>query len=62
MLYTSEFIGRPVADVDGKRIGKVKDLLAVRRGDLPHPQLVAIEVKQQGNTIFIPMEDVAALI
>jgi magnesium transporter len=62
MLYTSEFIGRPVADVDGKRIGKVKDLLAVRRGDLPHPQLVAIEVKQQGDTIFIPMEDVAALI
>ena len=62
MLYTSEFIGRPVADVDGKRIGKVKDLLAVRRGDLPHPQLVAIEVKQQGDSIFIPMEDVAALI
>ena len=29
---------------------------------LPHPQLVAIEVKQQGNTIFIPMNDVAALI
>ena len=37
MLYASEFIGRPVADVDGKRIGKVKDLLAVRRGDVTSP-------------------------
>ena len=62
MLYASEFIGRPVADADGKRIGKLKDLLATRHGDMPHPQLVAIEVKQPGNTIFIPMYDVAALI
>jgi len=62
MLFASEFIGKPVADVDGKRIGKLKDLLACRPGDLPHPQLVAIEVKQQGGSIFIPMNDVAALI
>ena len=32
MLYASEFIGKPVADADGKRIGKLKDLLAVRHG------------------------------
>src|SRR4030042_2649886 len=62
MLYASEFIGRPVADADGKRIGKLKDLLAAHHGDVPHPQLVAIEVKHQGDTIFIPMDDVAALI
>ncbi len=62
MLYASEFIGRPVADVDGKRIGKLKDLLATRHGDVPHPQLVAIEVKQHGNSVFIAMHDVAALI
>jgi magnesium transporter len=62
MLYASEFIGRPVADVDGKRIGKLKDLLACRQGGVPHPQLVAIEVKQQGGSVFIPIEDVAALI
>jgi len=62
MLFASEFIGKPVADVDGKRIGKLKDLLASRPGDVPHPQLVAIEVKQQRGSIFIPMNDVAALI
>ena len=37
MLYASEFIGRPVADADGKRIGKLKDLLATRHGDSPSP-------------------------
>src|SRR4030043_2301273 len=62
MLYASDFIGRPVADVDGKRIGKLKDLLATRHGEVPHPQLVAIEVKQHAGSIFIPMHEVAALI
>ena len=62
MLYASEFIGRPVADADGKRIGKLKDLIAVRHGEVPHPQLIAIEVKQSAGTVFIPMQDVAALI
>src|SRR4030065_1204107 len=62
MLYASEFIGRPVADADGKRIGKLKDLIAIRHGEVPHPKLVAIEVKQPSGTIFIPMHEVAALI
>ncbi|HEX9090048.1 MAG TPA: PRC-barrel domain-containing protein [Anaerolineales bacterium] len=62
MLYASEFIGRPVADADGKRIGKLKDLIASRHGEVPHPQLIAIEVKQPTGTLFIPMEDVAVLI
>jgi len=62
MLFASEFIGKPVADADGKRIGKLKDLLAIRRGEVPHPQLVAIEVKEHSDSIFIPMDEVAALI
>jgi magnesium transporter len=62
MLFASEFIGRPVADVDGKRIGKLKDLLAIRHADVSHPQLVAIEVKGNSGIIFIPMSEVAALI
>ncbi len=62
MLYASEFIGRPVADADGVRIGKLKDLIAIRHGDVPHPQLVAIEVRQHSDTIYVPMGDVAALI
>ncbi|MGE5122870.1 MAG: magnesium transporter MgtE N-terminal domain-containing protein [Acidobacteriaceae bacterium] len=62
MLYASEFIGRPVADADGIRIGKLKDLLATRHGDVSHPQLVAIEVKQHSSSVFIPINEVAALI
>jgi magnesium transporter len=62
MLFASEFIGRPVADADGKRIGKLKDLLATRVNEVPHPQLVAIEVKQHSGSILIPMSEVAALI
>ncbi len=62
MLFASEFIGRPVVDADGKRLGKLKDLLATRRGEVPHPQLVAIEVKQHSGSVFIPMHEVAALI
>lgn len=62
MLYTSEFIGRPVVDADGMRLGKLRDLIAVRHGEVPHPQLVAIEVKYHGDSVFIPMHDVAALV
>jgi len=62
MLYASEFICRPVVDADGARLGKLRDLLAIRHGEVPHPQLVAIEVKQHSGSIFIPMYEVAALI
>ena len=62
MLYASEFIGRPVIDADGKKVGKLRDLIAIRHGEVPHPQLIAIEVKQPTGTIFIPMHDIAALI
>lgn len=62
MLFASEFIGRPVVDADGKRVGKLKDLLAIRHGEVPHPQLVAIEVKQPSGVAYIPMHEVAALI
>jgi len=62
MLYASEFIGRPVVDADGTRLGKLRDLLAIRHGEIPHPQLVAIEVKQHSGSVFIPMHEVAALI
>ncbi|HSB66571.1 MAG TPA: CBS domain-containing protein [Anaerolineales bacterium] len=62
MLYASEFIGRPVVDADGKRVGKLRDLLAVRHGEVPHPQLIAIEVKQPSGLVYIPLHDVAALI
>jgi magnesium transporter len=62
MFFASEFIGRPVVDADGKRLGKLRDLIATRHGDIHHPQLVAIEVKQSSGSVFIPIDEVAALI
>lgn len=62
MLYVSDFIGRPVADADGRRIGKLKDLLASRSGDAPHPQIVALEIRSHAESFFVPIDAVAALI
>ena len=62
MLYVSDFIGRPVADVDGYRIGRLKDLLAVRKDENSIPYLAAIVVKRGSTTLYIPFDDVAALI
>jgi flagellar motility protein MotE (MotC chaperone)/sporulation protein YlmC with PRC-barrel domain len=62
MLFLSDFIGRPVADADGKRIGKLKDLLAARGSETLHPQIVALEIRSFGESLFVPIEEVAALI
>ena len=62
MFFASEFVGRPVVDADGQRLGKLRDLIASRHGDIHHPQLVAIEVKQSSGQVFIPIQDVAALV
>lgn len=62
MAFVSELIGRPVTDLDGERIGSVKDLLAAKQDDMPHPRIVAIEVKQRHDSIVISIADVAVLI
>jgi hypothetical protein len=61
MLFTSEFIGRPVADETGSGFPGF-GLARAHHGDVTHPQVVAIEVKGRGAPVFIPMSDVAALI
>jgi CBS domain-containing protein/sporulation protein YlmC with PRC-barrel domain len=62
MRFVSELIGRPVVDLDGDRIGTLKDLLAIQSGKILHPQIVAIEVKRPKGARFIPMSAVVALI
>ena len=37
MAFLSELMDRPVSDIDGKFIGKLADLVARYRGELPHP-------------------------
>jgi magnesium transporter len=62
MAYVSELIGRVVADVDGETVGRLKDLIAVVRGKMPHPEVVAMVVEHPGGDYVIPIKNVAVLI
>ena len=62
MPYVSELLGKPVADVDGVRIGHLDDLIAALRGDMPHPVVVAIVVKRSRGNLIVPMSNVAVLV
>ena len=62
MPYVSELLGKPVADVDGTRIGHLDDVIAIQRGDVPHPVVVAIVVKRGRGNLIVPMSDVVVLI
>jgi CBS domain-containing protein len=62
MPFLSELTGKTVADVNGERIGRLDDLVAVPRHNLPHPQVVAIIVKRAGGQLIIPLADVVVLL
>jgi magnesium transporter len=62
MPYISELLGKPVADVDGVRLGHLDDLIATLRGDVPHPVVTAIVVKRSRGNLIVPMSDVVVLI
>jgi CBS domain-containing protein/sporulation protein YlmC with PRC-barrel domain len=52
----------PVTDVDGERVGRLEDLVACVRGDMPHPVIVALVVRGRGQRLAVPWDDVAVLI
>jgi len=62
MAFISELIGRPVTDIDGKRIGTLKDVVAHSVGMFPHPVVNAIIVRAAGGDRAIPYGDLAALL
>lgn len=62
MAYVSDLLGKSVTDLNGNQVGRVEDLLAVLRGDIPHPALVAVAIRRRGEILLIPMSDVAALV
>lgn len=62
MAFVSELIGKVVTDVDGERVGTLKDLLAVMLVKNTHPQITAIVVKDRSADRIISIEDVAVLI
>lgn len=62
MTYISELTGRPVTDVDGRRVGVLKDVVARPVGMFPHPVVNAIVVHASGGDQAIPYDELAALL
>jgi CBS domain-containing protein len=62
MAFLSEFIGRPVVDLDGQRIGAVKDLIARNWVKFPHPVIEAMLIQSKGGETLIPFTEVAVFI
>lgn len=63
MAFVSEIMGRPVSDVDGERIGKLKDILASSPSEkIAHPLIRAIIVQTRQGELIVPVEDVVALL
>ena len=62
MAFVSDLLGKRVADVNGEQVGRLEDLVASVRGDMPHPVISAIVVKRQGGQLVVPMSEVAVLI
>ncbi len=62
MPYVSDLLGKPVADLDGERLGTVQDVVASASGEVAHPRLVALLVKRARGTLLVPYADVAVLI
>ncbi len=62
MPYVSDLLGRPVTDINGERVGQLQDLIACVRCEMPHPQIVALQVKRKDGELLIPFADVAVLV
>ncbi len=62
MAFLSDLIGNPVTDLDGVRVGTLVDLVANIRGEMPHPVVVAVVVREKGNDLVIPYSDVVVLL
>ena len=55
MAFISELTGRPVTDIDGKRIGVLKDVVARPREGVSHPVVNAIIVGGAAGTAPSPI-------
>ncbi len=63
MAYLSEILGRPVTDLDGKSVGKLKDVIVRPLAEFPHPLIEAVTITTKGGEIRnLPFSAVAALL
>ncbi len=61
MAYLSEILGRPVTDLDGKTVGKLKDVVVRPWAEFPHPLIEAVSVETKtGERKNLPFSAVAA--
>jgi magnesium transporter len=61
MPFVSQLIGKSVVDYDGNAVGRVKDILAIQKSNLTHPQICSLEVGHKNKIIHISISDVANL-
>ncbi|HTP03504.1 MAG TPA: CBS domain-containing protein [Anaerolineales bacterium] len=62
MAFISELTGRPVTDIDGTKIGVLKDLVARPLKDLRYPVVDAIVVQGKAGDRTLPYSELAALL
>lgn len=62
MVFVSDLIDKPVADLSGEGIGTLIDIIASVSKQVPHPLIMAILVKQKRGEIFVPITDVVVLV
>jgi CBS domain-containing protein/sporulation protein YlmC with PRC-barrel domain len=63
MAYLSEILGRPVTDLDGQPVGKLKDIVVRPWAEFPHPLIEAIDIETKtGEHRTLPFAAVAALL
>ena len=62
MAFLSELIGKTVTDVDGKKLGNLKDVIAKQRAELSHPVVEALVIHHKGDLTAIPYTAIAVLL
>ncbi|HET6846500.1 MAG TPA: CBS domain-containing protein [Anaerolineales bacterium] len=62
MAFISELIGRPVTDVDGRRIGTLVDLVARPLTGVQHPVVTAVLARTKSGIRAIPFVELAVLL
>ena len=62
MAYLSEIMGRSVTDLDGKAVGKLRDVIVRPWAEFPHPLIEGVAVEIKGETHYMPFAAVAALL
>ncbi len=61
MAFVSELTGKPVTDVDGQRVGILKDLIARSWKEVAHPVIEAIVIDSKQGIVVAPYAAVAVL-